>query len=272
MKKNAFLCGFTAVALMLAGCGGGDKKTTGGTGSLGAAGKTKPSGGDNKAGAAAKDFPKDKATASVSGTIKLEGKAPKVTEIDISVNADCKKLHGDKKLMTEGALVGSAGELANAVVYIQDLEKEYRFETPTEKKTIDQSLCHYIPHVFGIMVDQELIVKNSDPTNHNINALPFFNETQPTQGEKIKKFDSAKMPMPIKCDVHPWMRAYACIFEHPFYAVSGPDGKYALPEKLPPGKYTLAVWHENEDYEAQAQELELKDGETKTADFTFKLK
>jgi hypothetical protein len=47
----------------------------------------------------------------------------------------------------------------------------------------------------------------------------------------------------IDCDLHSWMRAWVVVAEHPFYAVTGSEGEFAL-DNVPPGRYTLQIWQE----------------------------
>jgi uncharacterized protein (DUF2141 family) len=47
----------------------------------------------------------------------------------------------------------------------------------------------------------------------------------------------------IKCDVHPWMQSYMGVFSHPFFAVTGADGKFTI-ANLPAGTYEVEAWHE----------------------------
>jgi hypothetical protein len=75
------------------------------------------------------------------------------------------------------------------------------------------------------------------------------------------------MGVSIKCDVHTWMQAYACVADHPFFAVTGPDGTFALPSRLPAGTYTVTAWHEK--YGTKEQEVTIGDGETKEIAFKF---
>jgi hypothetical protein len=39
------------------------------------------------------------------------------------------------------------------------------------------------------------------------------------------------------------MSAWILVFNHPFFASTDADGRYAIPN-VPPGTYSLAVWHE----------------------------
>jgi hypothetical protein len=126
--------------------------------------------------------------------------------------------------------------------------------------------------VMGLMVGQPLQILNSDPTLHNIHAVPTsnqeFNTGQPIQGMKTDHMFTAKEIMvPFKCDVHGWMNAYAGVLDHPFFAVTGEDGTFSI-KGLPPGTYTIEAWQEK--LGAQTQSVTVAAKETKDANFTFK--
>ena len=113
---------------------------------------------------------------------------------------------------------------------------------------LEQKGCMYEPHVVGVMTNQEIEIINDDPTNHNIHPLPKanqeWNESQPPKGDsKMKRFAREEVMIAVKCNVHPWMRSYIGVVGHPFFAVTGEDGSFSI-KGLPPGKYTLQVWHE----------------------------
>ena len=115
-------------------------------------------------------------------------------------------------------------------------------------------------------------IVNSDPTLHNIHALPKnnaeFNTGQPIQGMKTTHVFTAKEIMvPFKCDVHGWMNAYVGVLDHPYFAVTKEDGKFQLKD-VPPGTYTIEAWHER--FGTQTQSVTLGASETKDVTFTFK--
>ena len=115
--------------------------------------------------------------------------------------------------------------LGNVFVYVKDGLGNYIFDTPTTPAKIDQQNCRYHPHVFGIRVNQPLEIVNSDPTLHNIHAMPKgnaeFNNGQPIQGMKMTHTFTAKEVMvPFKCDVHGWMNAYVGVLDHPYFATT----------------------------------------------------
>jgi plastocyanin len=215
----------------------------------------------------------DTATAgSVTGSVSLDGTAPK--NEPIKMNADPVCIREAKGPQTQEAyMVGSDGKsLANVFVYVKDGLGNYVYDSPTESARIDQKECRYHPHVFGMRVGQPLEILNSDPTLHNIHAMPKtnseFNTGQPIQGMKTTHTFTAKEVMvPFKCDVHGWMNAYVGVLDHPYYAVTKDDGKFTLKD-LPAGTYTIEAWHEK--LGTQTQSVTLGQKETKDINFTFK--
>jgi len=257
---KAFIAPMLALGLIVAACGGNKEETA--PASSGAAAGT--------GGEAASSVDPNTA-ANITGSIKLEGTAPKPE--GIKMNADPVCVREGKGTTTEFFVTGPGGELQNVFVYVKDGLGNRTFQAPANAVILDQKGCHYIPHVFGIQVGQPLEVVNSDPTLHNIHALPKsnqeFNTGQPIQGMRFKHTFTAKEVMvPFKCDVHGWMNAYAGVLDHPYHAVSGNDGKFEL-KGLPPGKYTIEAWHEK--LGAQTQDVEIKEKETKDISFAFKM-
>jgi plastocyanin len=174
---------------------------------------------------------------------------------------------------TTEAVVVKDGALQNVFVYVKDGLGDLRFAVPATPVVLDQQGCRYTPHVFGIQVGQPLEIVNSDPTLHNVHAMAErnreFNMGQPQQGVKhTHTFSTQEVLLPFKCDVHGWMRAYAGVVDHPFYAVSGADGSFEL-KGLPPGTYTVEAIHET--LGARTQTVTIGARETKDAPFTFQI-
>jgi plastocyanin len=211
--------------------------------------------------------PIDPATAAtVSGTVKFDGAAPKAAKIDMSQDPACKGTN-----MAENVVV-AGGDLANVFVYVKEGLGNRTFDVPKEAITLDQSGCKYHPHVLGVMAGQAVKIVNSDPTTHNIHPTPKdnreWNESQPPQAAPLEKnFAREELMLPVKCNQHPWMRMFVNVTKSPFYAVTGPDGKFEI-KGLPPGDYTLAFVHEKLGEQDQKIVLAAKD--SKTVDVTFK--
>jgi plastocyanin len=217
--------------------------------------------------AAAPAAPIDPATvASVNGTVKLDGAAPKAAKIDMSQDPACKGANAAETIVADG------GNLANVFVYVKEGFGDRTFDVPKDAVTIDQQGCRYHPHVLGAMTGQNIQIKNDDPTTHNIHPTPAsnreWNESQPPQAAPIvKSFAREEVMLPVKCNQHPWMKMYVNVVKSPFYAVTGPDGKYEI-KGLPPGDYTLAFVQEKLGEQTQKVTLAAKD--SKTVDQSFK--
>jgi len=204
--------------------------------------------------------------ASVSGTVKLDGTAPKPAKIDMSQDPACKGSNESENV------VASGGNLANVFVYVKDGLGNRTFEAPKEAVAIDQQGCRYHPHVLGVMTGQNIEIKNDDMTTHNIHPTPAdnreWNESQPPKAAPLEKnFAREEILLPVKCNQHPWMKMYINVVKSPFFAVTGADGKYEI-KGLPPGDYTLAFVQEKLGTQEQKVTLAAKD--SKTVDASFK--
>jgi plastocyanin len=189
---------------------------------------------------------------SVTGAIAYNGAAPAPKKIDTSADPVCGQKNPN--LSTEDTVVTN-GKLANVFVYIKDGTTstgkkvgDYAWDAPSTAATLDQNGCHYRPHVLGLMTGQKLSITNSDPTQHNIHPTPKnnpeWNQTQPNGAPPIEKtFARSEVLIPVKCNQHPWMKAYIGVLKHPFFAVSAEDGTFTI-KGVPPGTYTVAAWHE----------------------------
>jgi plastocyanin len=211
--------------------------------------------------------PIDPATvAVVVGTVKFEGAAPKPAKIDMSQDPNCKGSNSAENLVV------ADGKLANVFVYVKDGLGNRTFDVPKDAVTLNQSGCRYHPHVLGVMAGQTISIVNGDPTTHNIHPTPKdnreWNESQAPQAAALEKsFAREEISLPVKCNQHPWMKMYVNVVKNPFYAVTGPDGKFEI-KGLPPGDYTIAFVHEKLGEQDQKVTLAAKD--TKNVDATFK--
>jgi plastocyanin len=213
------------------------------------------------------------AGAKITGTAKLDGTAPKQKPIDMAKEPSCAQIHANSPITTEAIVVGPNNGLKNVVVYITEgLGPDVAAQVPSEPKTVTQKGCQYQPHVVALDVNQKLQVVNSDQTSHNIHPLPKinheWNKSQPPGAPPFTEtFSNEEVPIPVKCNVHPWMRGYFVVVKGP-YAVSDDNGSYTL--DVPPGSYTLTAWQET--YGTQTQKITVAAGKPATADFTFKAK
>jgi hypothetical protein len=176
----------------------------------------------------------------ISGVIAYNGTAPEPKKIDTSADAACTSK--SPNLATEELLVKD-GKLANAYVYIKDgtladgtkIGDYATWPNMPSAATLDQNGCHYQPHVLGVVVNEPITIKNSNPD---------WNQSQPNGAAPLThKLARAEVLVPVKCNQHPWMKSYVAVSKHPFFAISAPDGSYTI-SGVPPGKYTVVAWHE----------------------------
>jgi plastocyanin len=243
---------FAAPLLLLAACGGNTPSKTEAVASLPVARV-------------------DPATAgSIAGRVVFQGDAPVMPVIDMSSNPQCDRQHHTPQ-KAETVVVNKNGTLRNVFIWIKGGLPAARWTPPAESAKLDQKGCVYEPHVLGIMQGQSLEILNDDPINHNVHAEsqtnPPWNESQAPRAEhKFKQFDAAEVMFPVTCSVHPWMRSYIAVSPHPFFAVTGDDGTFAL-KGVPPGTYTVEAVHEK--YGKKEGSVTVSPSGSVTIDFTY---
>jgi hypothetical protein len=193
--------------------------------------------------------PVDSATAGmISGVVKLDGVPPKMRAINMRSVPSCNKMHATPALF-EDVVPGDNDTLQNVVVYLKGDFTPYSFPDETQPVKIDQTGCEYVPHVIAVTTHTPVQVHNSDSATHNSTTVTkvnmSWNATQNIGGAPVQKvFAVPEISLALKCNIHPWMKAYVAVFSHPYFQVTGKDGSFAL-ENVPPGSYTLSAWQEH---------------------------
>jgi hypothetical protein len=212
---------------------------------------------------------------SIVGTVNFTGAAPAVKPISMDADPFCASSNPNAR--AEDVVVND-GKLQNVFVYIKDGKTAdsksitgYAFDPPAPDATLDQHGCQYHPHILGMTTAMDFKVTNSDQTAHNVHPSPKsnteWNQSQtPGQAPIVKKFTRPEILIPVKCNQHPWMKAYVGVMRLPFFAVSGADGKFEI-KGLPPGTYTVVAWHEKFGEKSQSVTVGAK--ESKSQDFSY---
>jgi plastocyanin len=210
------------------------------------------------------------AQVSVKGVVKFEGTPPKGARIDMSQDPLCAKANSTPPT-TEEVVVGTDGGLANVVVYVSEGLTSHDFQPPQQPAVLEQKGCQYRPHVIAIQANQKVNIVNSDETTHNIHPTPNnnreWNMSQPHGVPLEHSFAREEIAIPVKCNVHPWMKGYIAVFKHPYFVVTDKSGSFEL-KNLPPGTYTITAWQEK--LGTQSQKVTVTAGKEATVDFTFK--
>jgi hypothetical protein len=207
--------------------------------------------------------------ATITGAVNVTGAIPKPLRIDTAADPVCTE--SNPQLNTDDWIVHE-NSVQNAFVYVKsDSLAKYRFAMPETDAVLVQRNCQMSPHVFGMRAGQKLQVVNADQTQHNVHPTPKnnpeWNQSHPAGAPPITKtFTRPEVLIPVKDNQHPWEKAYVGVMDHPFFAVTDEFGRFEI-RGLPPGIYTLVVWHER--LGEQQVEIAVAPGEIRNADFTF---
>jgi plastocyanin len=210
------------------------------------------------------------AAGTITGTALYDGKVPNLKPLAVAAEPMCAKKH--PTVPNEALVLGTGNAMANVVVrVVGGLPAGKSYPAPTNPVTMDQVGCQYVPHVIGLMVGQPFKVLNNDGVLHNVHALPKVNKPfnmamPPTRKEATESFAKEEGMFVVKCDVHPWMQSYVGVFSHPFFAVTGTDGKFTI-ANLPAGTYEVEAWHEK--LGTQKASVTVGASDSKSAAFKF---
>lgn len=183
--------------------------------------------------------PETPAGGSVEGTVRVaEGIELEPTRIANTTDPEiCGQGH-----TLEDFLVSDTRGLANVIVSVQGVPEP---EPEPETLTLDNVECRFNPHAAAITAGSTIEAKNSDAVLHTTHLYgpTEINFSLPIEGATASRTLDEPGMYVVKCDVHGWMQAFIRVDTHPFHAVTDSDGRFRI-EGLPPGHYTLEVWHE----------------------------
>lgn len=168
----------------------------------------------------------------------------------------------------EGLIVDPSSKgIANVLIYMDKKPANIKadlLEIPKEPLVFDQKGCKFFPHVLPLRVGQELLVKSEDAIAHNTHTFPVRNDpfnkvikAGDREGVPCNYTKSENGPLEVKCDLHTWMRAYHFPIDHPYFALTGKDGKFTIPG-IPAGKHVFKVWQEKGPGDAHLLERKLE--------------
>lgn len=196
----------------------------------------------------------------IVGVVRLASGTPKLEPLRVGKDAAvCGASQPSPRLV-----VGPRGGVANALVQLDGIDRGKALPRGA-RATIAQRHCAYEPHVLAVTTGTALEIVNADPVLHNVHGTAtagratLFNLAQPLQGQRTPLgADATAKPglFELSCESgHPWMSGYLLVSEHPYAAVTGPDGSFAL-DGVPPGTYRLRLWHEGVKVVRRLESLE----------------
>jgi hypothetical protein len=191
--------------------------------------------------------------ARVAGTVDVSGPRPAaLPTIPAGIDA---AVCGDT-VPDESLVVDEGGAVRDVVVVLRGLPPGRG--VPSTEVTIDNAGCRFVPRVQVAVRGQTVRVRNSDPVLHNARpvlladpevsianlALAMRGQTMDLTRRLAEKLPAeGEAFVRLGCDVHPWMRGWLVVVDHPFAAVTDTHGRFAIAD-VPPGRYTVALWHE----------------------------
>jgi plastocyanin len=206
----------------------------------------------------------------VSGRVTFDGTPVKPRTIDMSQEPTCAKQYS-KPVTAETVVTGPENSLENVVVFVSAGAPDE--PPPAQPAVLVQKGCRYTPLILAFQTNQDFEILNEDQTSHNVHTMPSsnreWNKSQPPGAPPIEdKYARAEF-IPIKCNIHPWMKGTLAVMKNSHYMITTGDGEFKLPN-LAPGNYTITAWHES--YGEQTQEVTITGSETKNVNFVFKAK
>ncbi len=188
----------------------------------------------------------------LKGKFTLDGAVPAPIKIDVNKDVE---VCGKHNLTDESLVVGPNGAIANIVIYVRtkgvQVHADYAAKA-NDKVDYDNKGCRFDPHILPVVLTQTVVLKNSDPVGHNSNLQPLgdvgINPLIPSGGQVDHKFNRAQLlPVPVTCNIHPWMKGYILPRDNPYFAITKADGSFEI-KNLPAGELEFQAWHEKGGY------------------------
>jgi plastocyanin len=212
----------------------------------------------------------------LKGRVVFQGTAPVLQPLiqkgqSVKDAVCAKETIPDQKLV-----VDSSGGVANVVVFLAKAPAGAAVPPPpTEVADFDNKGCHFVPHILLMRVGQPVKILNDDfPLQHNTHTLPQrtagFNSTIPKEGKEFTYTKPEPEPCEVKCDIHAWMHGWHFPLDHPYAALSGPNGEFEI-KNLPAGQHSFRVWAEGAvgHYLERNRSVTIKPGETTNIEIQY---
>jgi hypothetical protein len=194
----------------------------------------------------------------VKGQITLPAGAAAPAPKKLDVNKDTEHCLKNGPILSEEWLVDANTKgVKNVFVWLAPAQAGAQMPVnpalqaiPESQKNVemDQPCCAFVPHCLALRQGQVLTVKNSSPVAHNVRWTsknnPGASVIVPAgQHHVINNLVADTSPIGVNCDIHPWMKAWVRVFDHPYFALTDANGNFEI-KGAPAGTYQLVVWHE----------------------------
>lgn len=191
-------------------------------------------------------------TGTVTAPASIAAGSPIATGRDSVV---CGPAVADDSVVREGNGIGGA------VVWLDDIRRGRPL--PLERRIeLESDKCRLTPRVQAAVVGSAVNVLGHDDFRQHLRFLAggereprmtvllgLYEQVIPTD----RPFTAPGLVVVRDAD-HSWPTAYVAVFDHPYFAVSAPNGTFRI-EGVPPGRYRLKVWHERSRTAEQTVEV-----------------
>lgn len=217
----------------------------------------------------------------LTGTVKFDGDPSSLPNLVSKGDGTVKDaaVCSAETIPDESLIVSAESKgIANVVIYLDKKPANIKPELaePSKEPVIfDQKGCRFLPHVLTVRVGGELIVRSDDAIAHNTHTFPSRNtpfnqaiKANDREGVPCNYSKPENAPLEVKCDLHPWMRAFHFPIDHPYVAVTDKDGKFKI-EGLPAGKHVFKVWQEKGNLLERKLEITIEPDKDTVKDLTY---
>lgn len=179
----------------------------------------------------------------IVGEVKYAGDPPAPEKIDVTKDAN---ICGADPKVSPTLVVGANKGIKDVVASLPSIQKGKALGKPEKPPVLDQKSCEYHPYAQIIPVNTTVEITNSDDVLHNIKtrggSKTSFNIAQPKFKRKLTvEFKNPEI-VQVECNVHGWMNAIIVVEDNPYDALTDANGSFKITD-VPPGKYTVKVWH-----------------------------
>jgi plastocyanin len=179
----------------------------------------------------------------IVGEVKYAGDPPPPEKIDVTKDAN---ICGADPKVSPTLVVGANKGIKDVVASLPSIQKGKALGKPDKPPVLDQKSCEYHPYAQIIPVNTTLEITNSDDVLHNIKtkggSKTSFNMAQPKFKRKLTYDFKNPEIVQVECNVHGWMNAIIVVEDNPYDALTDANGSFKITD-VPPGKYTVKVWH-----------------------------
>jgi polysaccharide lyase family 4-like protein len=143
--------------------------------------------------------------------------------------------------------ISPTGGLRDAVVYLADIGTG-KPASPLGG-VIEARGCGFTPHLqVAAPIGAALLLSNGDVENRSVRIRPLgkrqwiFDQTLSTHRETAMPLLAGGF-YEVSDTAHPQASGWVVVPSHPYYAVTDDNGHFRI-DDVPPGTYTMVIWHE----------------------------